>query len=101
MRSNLMSSRFVVVGVLAVVGLFAVSEVKGASGKRWIHPLCKPLEITKNGRVFKRVPGGDRHDVEFTCVDGSAERDTDYYYVHVLQADGEQAWSSPVWVNRP
>jgi len=21
-----------------------------------------------------------------------------YYYVHVVQADGQQAWSSPIWI---
>jgi ABC-type histidine transport system ATPase subunit len=25
--------------------------------------------------------------------------DANYYYVRVLQADGEMAWSSPVWVS--
>ena len=31
-------------------------------------------------------------------VDQDPERDTDYDYVHVVQVDGEQAWSSPIWV---
>jgi len=24
-----------------------------------------------------------------------------YYYVHVVQTDGNQAWSSPIWIRHP
>ena len=33
-----------------------------------------------------------------TYRDADNPADGDYYYVHVTQADGEQAWSSPIWV---
>lgn len=56
------------------------------------------IEIVKNGQIVQRFPGERRLDMEITYADSSAERDTDYYYVHVLQQDAEQAWSSPVWV---
>ena len=59
------------------------------------------VEIVKNGRVVKSFPGDGGPDLELTWTDKEPEKQTDYYYVHVLQADGEQAWSSPVWVSRP
>ena len=54
--------------------------------------------IIKNGRSWRRIEGGSRLDVELECEDTAVERPTDYYHVHVLQADGEQAWSSPIWI---
>ena len=39
--------------------------------------------------------------MELTHRDDTPGRPTDYYYIHILQADGEQAWSSPVWVSTP
>lgn len=59
------------------------------------------VEIVKNGRILRRFPGNRRIDLELTCHDDTSERGTDYYYVHVVQEDSEQAWSSPIWVNRP
>ncbi|MCP5109522.1 MAG: DUF3604 domain-containing protein [bacterium] len=37
---------------------------------------------------------------EFTFRDTSQPADGDYYYVRVTQVDGEQAWSSPIWLDR-
>ncbi len=56
------------------------------------------VDVIKNGRIWKRFPGDGQLDLELYCHDDLAERGTDYYYVHILQVDGEQAWSSPVWV---
>jgi hypothetical protein len=56
------------------------------------------IEIVKNGRVLQSFPGDRRIDIELAYGDDVAERETDYYYVHVRQEDGEQAWSSPVWM---
>ncbi len=56
------------------------------------------IEIVKNSRVLQSFPGDRRIDLELTHCDNEAERETDYYYIHVRQEDGEQAWSSPVWV---
>jgi hypothetical protein len=57
------------------------------------------IEIVKNGRVIASFPGNRKMDLELTHLDDTAERETDYYYVHVRQDDGEQAWSSPIWVS--
>lgn len=56
------------------------------------------LEVVKNGRVWHAAGGSDALDVELELADDKPERETDYYYLHVAQADGEQAWSSPIWV---
>jgi uncharacterized protein DUF3604 len=55
------------------------------------------VEIIKNGRVLLSRDSNELN-VEFAHVDREAERETDYYYIHVVQVDGEQAWSSPIWV---
>ena len=39
-------------------------------------------------------------EVNFTFVDNEAEAGEHYYYVRVIQADGNLAWSSPIWVTR-
>jgi hypothetical protein len=58
----------------------------------------KLLRIVKNGKVIHSVsPGGLTAKLEFT--DASGEYDNAYYYVDLVQADGEKAVSSPVWVN--
>ena len=47
--------------------------------------------------------GGDGIELEFEY--GKTERPkkggSDYYYVRVIQQDGEMAWSSPIWISRP
>ena len=56
------------------------------------------VEVVKNGRVLVSRAGNRALDVALCYVDRESERETDYYYVHVVQEDGEQAWSSPIWV---
>ncbi len=68
------------------VGVFGTSEIE-------------TVEIIKNNRIFESRPGQGALDMEFTLIDNNPERQTDYYYLHVVQTDGEQAWSSPVWIN--
>ncbi len=48
--------------------------------------------------LYTTRPGAKSARFEFTDTDmGSGES---WYYVRVLQEDGQMAWSSPVWVNR-
>ncbi len=37
---------------------------------------------------------------EFTMKDRSILYKWNYYYLRVLQADGEMAWSSPIWIRK-
>ncbi|MDE0332566.1 MAG: DUF3604 domain-containing protein [Nitrospinae bacterium] len=63
---------------------------------------CSPvrkLVFIKNAReIHVDEPG--RESVSFEWIDSSGrERASDYYYVRLVQDDGEIAWSSPVWVD--
>lgn len=79
-------------------------ELKQMAGERHIcvkaygTAAIESVEIIKNARTLHRRSKADALDVALTFVDQEAERETDYYYAHVMQVDGEQAWSSPIWV---
>jgi len=58
------------------------------------------IEVCRNNRfVYTRSPGGRTADLVF--VDRDPLQGRTYYYVRVIQADGEIAWSSPVWFGAP
>ncbi|MEO8217869.1 MAG: CehA/McbA family metallohydrolase [Acidobacteriota bacterium] len=48
----------------------------------------------------KRVVSTDTRSLTFTVRDVAVPAGETSYYVRVTQADGEQAWSSPIWVTR-
>ena len=63
---------------------------------------CSPVHkvvIIKNAReIHMDEPG--RESVSFEWLDSSGrERESDYYYVRLVQDDGEIAWASPIWVD--
>jgi hypothetical protein len=61
-----------------------------------------PIEsvtIVKNNRDYVRKDV-DGWECEFSHDRTDRPRDTDFYYVRVIQRDGEMAWSSPIWVTR-
>ncbi len=47
--------------------------------------------------ILRRVVSGGEREVHFEFTD-SGDREGDYYYLRVRQANDAQAWSSPVWV---
>lgn len=47
--------------------------------------------------VLRRVVTQGEQDVSFEFTD-TGDREGDYYYIRVRQANDAQAWSSPVWV---
>ena len=55
------------------------------------------VEIIKDGQVAwsRRC---DDADVELTWQDPEPPGGEHYYYLHVVQDDGQMAWSSPIWV---
>lgn len=53
--------------------------------------------VRNNEYVYTASPG--KRDVEFKWVDMQPLEGTNLYYFRVEQADGEVAWSSPVWIN--
>ncbi|MCB1018859.1 MAG: DUF3604 domain-containing protein [Acidobacteria bacterium] len=58
----------------------------------------KAVRIVRNGKIIHAVdPEGDR--VEFEYMDRSGEEGPVYYYLDLVQEDGEKAISSPVWLD--
>lgn len=55
------------------------------------------VDVVRNGRiVYTASP--NRADVELEYADAGDPSGEAYFYVRVMQADGEMAWGSPVWV---
>ncbi|NLJ36256.1 MAG: DUF3604 domain-containing protein [candidate division WS1 bacterium] len=51
------------------------------------------------GRELIYVHSSYSATCSFELMDEPESGDANYYYVRVLQADGEMAWSSPIWVS--
>ncbi len=57
------------------------------------------VEVLKNNQVMYAERGEGELLRRFAAVDETPAQDGDYYYLRVTLVDGEQAWSSPVWVS--
>ncbi|GAF78628.1 unnamed protein product, partial [marine sediment metagenome] len=55
------------------------------------------VEIVKDGKVAWSHEC-NALDVSLTWRDPNRPAREHYYYLHVVQADGQQAWSSPIWI---
>ena len=54
--------------------------------------------IRDNQVVYSQKPAGESYDLRFRETSlGPGEH---FYYVRLEQADGNVAWSSPVWIKR-
>jgi len=57
----------------------------------------RDIQVVKNNRyVYNQKPGV--REAQFTFTDADAQAGESYYYVRVMQEDGQLAWSSPIWV---
>ena len=56
------------------------------------------LEIIRAGKVVYSLLNQER-DLSFEWEDPDVSKESSYYYVRLIQEDGEMAWSSPVWIN--
>jgi hypothetical protein len=57
--------------------------------------------VIKNQQiVYTALPGAKEVDLDFVDQQFEAGKPA-YYYVRVLQIDGQLAWSSPIWVDPP
>ena len=55
------------------------------------------VEILRNGTsIYQSAPTGAEIDLRY--ADLSPEPGLNYYYVRLIQEDGQMAWSSPIWV---
>jgi hypothetical protein len=59
----------------------------------------KQIDVIKNNKYIHKVEPGTR-EVSFEFSDADFTEGESYYYIRVEQADGELAWSSPIWVTR-
>ncbi len=59
------------------------------------------VDVFRNGRSIKQW-AVNSHTIELDWEDSEPlwQRES-YYYVRIVQADGAQAWSSPIWVISP
>ena len=56
------------------------------------------VRVVKNGKIlYSKDPRSDTASFDFVDPDGAPGGA--YYYLDLVQADGEKAISSPVWVN--
>ncbi len=62
----------------------------------------KKVDIIKDFvYVYSTTPGNDTVDFQWTDLEPEAAGDLSWYYVRVIQDDGEIAWGSPIWVHKP
>ena len=61
--------------------------------------LIKQVDLVKNKRfVYTSRPAAKNVSFEFS--DPNLAAGESWYYVRVLQEDGQLAWSSPIWLRR-
>jgi hypothetical protein len=58
------------------------------------------VQVIRNNRSIYNNPGGSS-ELELSFRDVAPEPGTNVYYLRVLQADRQAAWSSPIWVRLP
>jgi hypothetical protein len=57
------------------------------------------IDLIRNGKfIYTRAPHQKAADFEY--VDQSPESGESYYYLRVMQKDGNLAWASPIWIKR-
>lgn len=59
------------------------------------------IEVCRNNEYIYSRPGDGKREMDFTFRDEKPAAGKAYYYVRVMQADEEIAWSSPVWLGYP
>ncbi len=55
------------------------------------------VEVIKNNRIVYTA-AGEGAELKFTYTDAAVEPGESYYYVRVIQKNGQVGWGSPVWV---
>jgi len=57
-------------------------------------------DFPKESAMLHRLVFSDHYATCFQLSDEAEGNRTDWYYVRVVQANGQMAWSSPIWVER-
>jgi hypothetical protein len=80
-----------------------MGDVFKASGRQRIQVKAvgtapvRAVHVIRDAVYLYKVEPGAR-EVNFTFEDKEAGKGEHWYYVRLEQADGELAWSSPIWV---
>ena len=61
-------------------------------------PLQSVTLVRNNQDYYQAEGNGHKMELTFQCGKEEPPRETDCYYVRVIQQDGEMAWSSPIWI---
>jgi hypothetical protein len=56
-------------------------------------------DFPKESAMLHRLVFHDHYDTAYTVSDTDAGQDTNWYYLRVIQANDQLAWSSPIWIN--
>ncbi len=74
-------------------------KAKRAKVRAEVHGVTElaRLEVIRDGAVVHAVEV-ERLDAELEWKDPEPVGERAWYYLHVIQRDGEEAWSSPVWL---
>lgn len=96
-----------------------ILEIRGSQETELALSLAQPIEIEHNNTLgelaessdiffmgsvpsesvmIHRVVFSENYQTSFEFTDRQEGHDTDWYYVRVVQANGNLAWSSPIWV---
>lgn len=54
--------------------------------------------FTSESMLLHRIVFSESYRTEFEFTDKRQTKDTDWYYVRVVQSNGSLAWSSPIWL---
>jgi hypothetical protein len=71
-----------------------LAQVERSSEALFTGPF--PLESA----MLHRLVFAENHESSFTVEDEDSGDALNWYYVRVLQSNGEMAWSSPIWVEK-
>ena len=74
--------------------------VRGTPAEAAVQREQQPVQPAPDHEVPARAVPEPHFRVALEWEDSVPERARDYYYVRVLQQNGQAAWSSPIWVDR-
>jgi hypothetical protein len=57
-------------------------------------------EFPRESALLNRIVFAENAETEFEVNDTGAGEQADWYYVRAVQANGQMAWSSPIWVEK-
>ena len=56
-------------------------------------------DFPKESAMLHRVVFHDNYQTSYKFADHDDGREPNWYYVRVVQSNGQMAWSSPIWVD--